>query len=138
MVTDRELTWLERNEECFGLFITEAGRAAVGIEPGDGDDKPEANVPPSPAIDTPTAHAASESKPEEAAPSAPSKIGIVIALLRRDEGATLAELGAATHWLPHTTRSALTGLRKKGHAIGKAKREGVTCYHLAEVVEACA
>ena len=31
---------------------------------------------------------------------------------------TLAELIAATGWLPHTTRAALTGLRKRGYAVG--------------------
>ena len=29
-----------------------------------------------------------------------------------------AELIAATGWLPHTTRAALTGLRKRGYAVG--------------------
>jgi hypothetical protein len=39
---------------------------------------------------------------------------------------------AATGWLPHTTRAALTGLRKQGFAIDKAKVEGVTRYrHVA-------
>jgi DNA-binding MarR family transcriptional regulator len=42
-------------------------------------------------------------------------------LLQREEGATLGELIDATGWLPHTTRAALTGLRKKGHAIEKTK-----------------
>jgi site-specific DNA recombinase len=36
-------------------------------------------------------------------------------LLQRDCGATLEELIAATDWLPHTTRAALTGLRKRGY-----------------------
>ena len=31
---------------------------------------------------------------------------------------TLAKLVAATGWLPHTTRAALTGLRKRGYAVG--------------------
>jgi len=35
---------------------------------------------------------------------------------------------AATGWLPHTTRAALTGLRKKGHAIARDRVEGVTRY----------
>ena len=42
----------------------------------------------------------------------------MIALLQRGDGATLAELVAATGWLPHTTRAALTGLRKRGYAVG--------------------
>ena len=36
-----------------------------------------------------------------------------------------------TGWLPHTTRAALTGLRKKGHAIEKTRRGDVTCYRIA-------
>jgi hypothetical protein len=60
-----------------------------------------------------------------------SKIGKVIALLQRAEGATLAEMVAATGWLPHTTRAALTGLKKKGHTIEKSKREDLTCYRIA-------
>ena len=60
----------------------------------------------------------------------PSKIEQVVALLSRTEGATLAELIAATGWLPHTTRAALTGLRKKGHSIAKTSRDGATCYRI--------
>ena len=46
-----------------------------------------------------------------------SKIAAVIGLLSRVEGATLAEMISATGWLPHTTRAALTGLRKRGYAL---------------------
>ena len=66
------------------------------------------------------------------APAAPSKISVVLDLLRRDEGATLAELVEATDWLPHTTRAALTGLRKKAHNLEKSKRGDATCYHIVE------
>jgi hypothetical protein len=59
-----------------------------------------------------------------------SKIGMVADLLRRKNGATLAELVAATGWLPHTTRAALTGLRKKGHGIERGSRAGVTTYSI--------
>ena len=55
------------------------------------------------------------------APTSPrggTKIARVIELLQRGDGATLAELVAATGWLPHTTRAALTGLRKRGYAVG--------------------
>jgi hypothetical protein len=55
---------------------------------------------------------------------------MVLEMLRRASGATLDELTSATSWLPHTTRAALTGLRKKGHTIEKRKRGEVTCYHL--------
>ena len=63
---------------------------------------------------------------------APSKIAQVLALLRRSEGATLAELVEGTGWLPHTTRAALTGLRKKGHVLAKDKRGEATSYHITE------
>ena len=68
----------------------------------------------------------------EAGPARVTKAGLVLDLLKREQGATLAELVEATGWLPHTTRAALTGLRKKGHAIEKTKRDDVTCYRLAE------
>ena len=50
------------------------------------------------------------------------------ALLLRDDGATLDQMIAATGWLPHTTRAALTGLRKTGYAIDSEKVDGVRTY----------
>ncbi|MHA3793053.1 DUF3489 domain-containing protein [Sphingomonas sp. YL-JM2C] len=58
------------------------------------------------------------------------KIDTVFDLLRREQGATLTELVDATGWLPHTTRAALTRLRKKGHVIDKATRDSATCYSI--------
>ena len=49
-------------------------------------------------------------------------------LLVRDEGATLDQIIAFTGWLPHTTRAALTGLRKAGYAIDSDKVDGVRTY----------
>ena len=51
------------------------------------------------------------------APRRGSKLAQVIELLQRDNGATVDELTAATGWLAHTTRAALTGLRKRGYAV---------------------
>ena len=64
-------------------------------------------------------------KPAAAAKS-PSKNDTVIALLKRDGGASLAEITTATSWQPHSARAVLTGLRKKGYSIEKAKADGVT------------
>ncbi len=50
------------------------------------------------------------------------------ALLLRDEGATLDQMIAATDWLPHTTRAALTSLKKRGFAIDSDKIDGVRTY----------
>ncbi len=59
-----------------------------------------------------------------------SKLMEVIELLRRDHGATIDQLIGATNWLPHTTRAALSGLRKRGHAITRDRSAGVTRYML--------
>ena len=58
----------------------------------------------------------------------PSKQQELAALIVRDEGATLDQMVAATGWLPHTTRAALTGLRKKGYVISSDKADGVRTY----------
>lgn len=62
--------------------------------------------------------------------TATTKSAAVLALLRREQGGTLAELVDATAWQPHTARAMLTGLRKKGHAIEQRKRGDLSCYHL--------
>ena len=66
------------------------------------------------------------------APAAPSKINLVLELLRREHGATLPDLVEATGWLPHSSRAALTGLRKKGHNLEKSKRGDVSCYRIVD------
>lgn len=102
----------------FGLFITDAGRIAIGVEP----------VVSEPGLE----HAPDDTVPSAVAAKSPSKAATVVAMLQREEGATLAELAETTGWLPHTTRAALTGLRKKGHAIAKGKRADVTCYSIGK------
>jgi hypothetical protein len=96
-----------------GLYVTAAGLQAIGIAYGAAADE-EAQAAAAPAERV-------------------TKAGRVLSLLQRDGGATLDELIAATGWLPHTTRAALTGLRKKGHEIERTKRDGDTCYRVASV-----
>ena len=57
-----------------------------------------------------------------------TKRGQLAAMLVRDEGATVDQMIAVTGWLPHTTRAALTGLRKAGYAIDSDKVDGVRTY----------
>lgn len=66
-----------------------------------------------------------------AAPKAPSKISQVLDLLRRKHGALLTDIVEATGWQPHTVRAALTGLKKKGHAIESRRTDNQTTYFLA-------
>jgi DNA-binding IclR family transcriptional regulator len=57
----------------------------------------------------------------------------LIALLKRKQGATLADIVTATAWKPHTARAALTGIRKRGFTITSEKPEGKErIYHMAE------
>ena len=74
-------------------------------------------------------------KPESAAAAdraSGTKQALVLGLLQRKDGASVAELVEATGWLPHTTRAALTRLRQGGHELQKEKREtGETAYRIA-------
>ena len=71
----------------------------------------------------------------EAMPPAPveprvNKSDLVIGLLQRPGGAALNEIVTTTGWLPHTTRAALTGLKKKGHQVTSEKSDGVRRYRI--------
>ncbi len=59
-----------------------------------------------------------------------NKSQLIIRLLQRTGGATLDEIIAATGWLPHTTRAALTGLKKKGFQVTSEKTDGVRRYRI--------
>jgi hypothetical protein len=100
----------------YGVFLTPAGAAAIGVELPDLSAGSDAGAPA-------PMHGAASSK-------APSKAATVLSLLSRPDGATLPELIAATGWLPHTTRAALTGIRKKGHDVARTRRDGATCYRI--------
>ena len=115
-------------ERSCGMFITEAGKAAIGIV--DEDPDPEAGPAPQPE---PEPQPQPQPQPQQESVR-PSKRSAVVELLHRDQGATLAVLIELTSWLPHTTRAALTGLRHKGYVITRAKRGTETCYHILGVV----
>lgn len=99
------------DDRRIGVFITPAGLAAINASDGEGA-------------------AVSDATSDTDAATPRTKVSTVVALLERDEGATLPDLIAATGWLPHTTRAALTGLRKKGHAIERTRRDELTCYRI--------
>jgi hypothetical protein len=138
-VSDRSLAWREQDQAPIGLCIADGGRAAIGAEP---EQEASDNMGDVPAVTDEVAGSAKTEKeilvnadaespaPASSGPRSGSKIAEVVALLGRKDGATLDELVAATGWLPHTTRAALTGLRKKNHAIVKDKRGDVTCYRI--------
>ncbi|MCW3474915.1 DUF3489 domain-containing protein [Limobrevibacterium gyesilva] len=60
-----------------------------------------------------------------------SKKAAITALLQREDGATITELVAATGWLGHSVRAALTGLRQDGHEIVRSTTaNGATQYRI--------
>ena len=111
--------WRTDGDLTIGVAITEAGRALINPPAEQSGDETTPDAGPA------TPNASSSTRPE-------SKQAKVIDLLKREGGATLTDIVAATGWLPHTSRAALTGLRKKGHTIESKKVDGVTRYHIAE------
>jgi Protein of unknown function (DUF3489) len=65
-------------------------------------------------------------------PRGGTKLARVVELLQQDCGASIAELIVVTGWLPHTTRAALTGLRKRGFvtAIDRSDKERGSIYRV--------
>lgn len=69
-------------------------------------------------------------------PRAGSKQALLIEMLHAKTGATLDALVDATGWLPHTTRAALTGLRKRGYAIERGRECDASVYRIVEAAAA--
>jgi hypothetical protein len=60
-----------------------------------------------------------------------TKQALLVDLLRRREGGTIAEIQQATGWQAHTARAAITGLKKKSFRVTSApRRDGVRAYRL--------
>lgn len=118
LIADMPLAEGKRGQQR-SLIITPEGLAAIGI------------TSPAPAAREDSAG----SSPVSIASGKhqPSKQVLLISLLSQSEGATLDALAAATKWLPHTTRAALTRLRQRGVAILTVRAAGhSTRYRLAE------
>jgi hypothetical protein len=109
----------------FALKLTAAGVRAIATDDRSASDDTaddsgkrvrdaaaSSEIIPQTAAEVPTTDSARPSAPRDG-----TKLAQIVELLRRDRGATITELVAATDWLPHTTRAALTGLRKRGYAV---------------------
>ena len=88
------------------LVVTDAGLLAIGIEP----------------VVVKTVIAIREHADKAAAPRPPTqrvgtKQAMLIAMLQRPEGASIAEIVAATGWMGHTARGAISGVLKKKLAL---------------------
>ncbi len=131
--TSEEQTWKIEDDVPVGLALTLAGREAVEARPI--TDAAADQLQPPCNADAVTVQVSKAAAPPAArtATKPGTKQALVLDLLARPEGATLEQLVTATGWLPHTTRAALTGLRKKGHGIVSTKLDDVRTYRTAEV-----
>ncbi len=126
---DAALNRIWRNDEdgrATLLHITEAGLAAIGVEPEGGDSAPTgADEAPSaePSKDAP---AETDPAPKARTPRTGTKQAKLIEMLRADGGATIEEIVAALDWQAHTARGAMSGALKKklGLTITSEKIEG--------------
>lgn len=63
-----------------------------------------------------------------------TKAEIILGLLQRKNGASIAEMSKATGWQAHSIRAALSGLRKSGKTVERKKTDsGKAVYRLARV-----
>lgn len=77
---------------------------------------------------------------EKAGPRPGTKLALVIGMLMKKEGATIAALTGATGWQPHTARAVLTGLRRQGFVIERWRVDGANTsnYRIASAVSLAA
>lgn len=104
----RELVDQRGHGDNVAYHLTDAGYAAVGR-----------TRPVSSATEMPAAAKPSRTRDD-------SKQALMIGMLKRPEGATLAQIVEATGWQSHTVRGAISGALKKklGLAVESTKADG--------------
>jgi hypothetical protein len=149
--------WRRADDIGFALRITKQGLNAIGVEENEAPScEPEtapikvvgskrraapkkkgSGVAPPQALKKATKRFRSPKPPAKARAQETGKTRVgtkldhVKGLMARKRGASIAEMMEATHWLPHTTRAVLTGLRKKGIQIEReAIKDKPTIYRI--------
>ncbi len=119
------------------LVITDAGLQAIGVDAVEKTSKqprstktrvkkPRGGIVQKPITATP------KGKKSQTAVRPGTKQALLINLLKRKKGTTIEAIVAATGWLPHTVRAALTRLRQQGFRIERVREDGVSRYRIAE------
>jgi hypothetical protein len=115
-----DTVWREDGEQRFSLAITSGGLEAIGISDGE-QPVPDAEL----VADKPAPRRGS------------GKVEAVLALLRRPEGASIADMNAATEWQAHSIRAFLSGLRKQGTEVIRTKDDaGKAIYRINSTASA--
>ena len=136
------VAWRESKDgQRLTLVLTDAGRAAIGVAADEHSAPPPARIAPrgskrsagrrkgrkaseSKGATAPKSKAKRTASPAVLRPG--TKQALLVGLLRRTEGATIAEAVKATGWQPHSVRGAISGSLKKklGLAVASDKVEG--------------
>jgi hypothetical protein len=131
--------WRESKDgQRLTLVISDAGQQAIGVAADEQSEPPPASITPRGSKRSAGRRKASESKvttapkstakrtasPVELRPG--TKLALLVDLLQRKGGATIAEVVKATGWQPHSVRGAISGALKKklGLAVASDKVEG--------------
>ena len=119
------------------LVITDAGLQAIGVDADEKTSKQSRST----KTRAKKPHCHSVQKPVTATPKGKksptmarqgTKQALLIDLLKRKKGATIAAIVETLSWLPHTVRAALTRLRQQGFRIERVREDGVSRYRIAE------
>jgi hypothetical protein len=96
-IRNGEPVWRETGDgHGVTLVATDTGLAAIGIETDSAETKPT-----------------EDAAPKTRTPREATKQATLIAMLRAPDGASIAEIMAATGWQSHTVRGAMSGALKK-------------------------
>ena len=107
---DQAVVWREADEARVTLVVTEVGLKAIGIEPG------------------------SAPVEQSGATEKVSKQDAILALLRRQQGASIEEMTTATGWQSHSVRGWMSSTAKKRlglEFISEKGADGIRHYHIA-------
>jgi hypothetical protein len=125
------------SEEGAGrLLITDAGRQAIAAAAEPATNTTEAVIPATSANAEPEVAEpipAARSLARKSSTEWPTgKLGTLVALLQRPEGASLDDMVAATGWQAHSVRGAMSGSLKKGFGlvIDSRKDDGQRTYRI--------
>ena len=105
--------WRETGDgQRFILVINPAGLESIGVETEEGQADPDKGDKPKPSKGSKTTR---KRKAQAAVPEVRpgTKLALIIELLSRNDGATIAEIVAATGWQQHSVRGAISGTLKK-------------------------
>ena len=111
------------------LVATNAGREAVAPSP-----EPSSLSPSASTADETAAPEATDTDGPAPAKKPKGKIALLVELLRRPTGASIAEMMAATGWQPHSVRGAISGAIGKGLGMKtmSEKKETGRTYRIGE------